>query len=52
MENSWKEYSENQPIEATPEQQLIMQQSIRIAQMQQMIMQQSKDVATLKGVNK
>lgn len=51
MKNSWKEYSDDKPIEATPEQQLIMQQSLTIAQMQQMLMQQNKDIAKLKGVN-
>ncbi|MBF7105536.1 hypothetical protein ACWOA4_05840 [Pediococcus pentosaceus] len=51
MENSWKEYSDDKPIEATPEQQLIMQQSMKIAQIQQILMQQNNDIAKLKGAN-
>lgn len=51
MENNWEEYSKDKPIEATPEQKLIMQQSMTIAQMQQMLRQQNKDIAELKGVN-
>lgn len=51
MGNSCKEYSDDKPIEATPEQQLIMKQSMTIAQMQQILMQQNKDISELKGVD-
>lgn len=39
------------PTGPTNLQQIVMQQSMTIAQMQQMLMQQNKDIAELKGAN-
>ncbi|QDZ69398.1 DUF2977 domain-containing protein [Pediococcus pentosaceus] len=42
----------NLPTGPTSLEQIVMQQTMTIAQMQQTLMQQSKDIATLKGGNK